>query len=68
MVKLTVDLVLKNTGQIRRQRDESLQHFARRVTHAYCNEKNIDDIVSYFHHIHRLIESIILLRRAIHPK
>ncbi|EDV23399.1 uncharacterized protein TRIADDRAFT_27741 [Trichoplax adhaerens] len=44
MVKLTTDLILKNTGQIRRQRDESLQHFTRRITHAYCNEKNIDEI------------------------
>ena len=43
---MTVDLLLKCTGQAKRKRDETREQFLRRITHLYCSEKGIEAIVS----------------------
>ncbi|XP_070556232.1 protein phosphatase 1 regulatory subunit 42-like [Ptychodera flava] len=44
MVKLNVDLIAKTSSHARKKRDESLQHYLRRLTHLYFAEKGIDEI------------------------
>lgn len=46
MVKLTLDLIARGTsGYTKKKRDESVQHYLKRLTHLYLEEKNIDEVV-----------------------
>ncbi|MEE6463827.1 hypothetical protein FKM82_006065 [Ascaphus truei] len=44
MVRLTVDLIAKNSNQLRNRKDESLSQQLKRITHLNFSNKNIDDI------------------------
>ncbi|XP_012937962.1 protein phosphatase 1 regulatory subunit 42 [Aplysia californica] len=45
MVKLTMDLIARGTsGYTKKKRDENMQHYVRRLTHLYLENKGIDDI------------------------
>ncbi|XP_033118616.1 protein phosphatase 1 regulatory subunit 42-like [Anneissia japonica] len=44
MGKLTVDLIAKASSNARKKRDESLNHYLKRLTHLYFAEKKIDGI------------------------
>lgn len=46
MVKLNTDLIAKSSIKTRKQRDESLALYLKKLTHLYFSEKNIDQIVS----------------------
>ena len=47
MVKLTMDLIARGTsGYTKKKRDESMQHYLKRLTHLYLEDRNIDEIVS----------------------
>ena len=43
---MTLDLLIKCTGQAKRKREESQEQYLRRITHLYCAEKGIEKIVS----------------------
>lgn len=43
---MTADLLVKCTGQAKRKRDETQEQFLKRITHLYCSEKGIENIVS----------------------
>lgn len=44
MVKLNTDLIAKSSIKTRKQRDESLALYLKKLTHLYFSEKNIDQI------------------------
>ncbi|NP_001088790.1 protein phosphatase 1 regulatory subunit 42 [Xenopus laevis] len=44
MVRLTVDLVMKNSNVLRNRKDESLARHLRRITHLNFSNKNIDEV------------------------
>ncbi|KAK2174545.1 hypothetical protein NP493_791g00003 [Ridgeia piscesae] len=45
MVKLTMDLIARGTsGYTKKKRDESMQHYLKRLTHLYLEDRNIDEI------------------------
>ena len=46
MVKLTSDLIIRHGSHSKKQNYESDFQFLRRLTHVYCQEKHIDEIVS----------------------
>ena len=47
MPRLTVDLLCRCTGHAsKRRRDETQEQFVARVTHLYCSEKGVEDIVN----------------------
>ena len=47
MVKLTMDLIARGTsGYTKKKRDESMQHYLKRLTHLYLEGRHIDEIVS----------------------
>ena len=48
MVKLTSDLIIRHGSHSKKQNYESDFQFLRRLTHVYCQEKHIDEIVSAF--------------------
>jgi len=49
MVKLTMDLIARGTsGYTKKKRDESMQHYLKRLTHLYLEDRNIDEIVSTY--------------------
>ena len=46
MVKLTVDLLSRSlSNHTKRHSNESVEHYLNRLTHIYCQEKSIDEIV-----------------------
>lgn len=50
MVKLTVDMITKTgPGQNKRRADETVNHYLNRLTHIYCQDKSIDEVVSEIH-------------------
>lgn len=45
MVKLTLDFIARRTsGYTKKKREESMDHYLRRLTHLYLEDKHIDDI------------------------
>lgn len=47
MVKLTIELIAKGTsGYTKKKRDEDMEHYLKRLTHLYLEDKCIDDVVS----------------------
>ncbi|XP_006815067.1 protein phosphatase 1 regulatory subunit 42-like [Saccoglossus kowalevskii] len=44
MVRLNIDLISKTSSHGRKKRDETLQHYLKRLTHLYFAEKGIDEI------------------------
>ena len=49
MVKLTADLIAKQTpGHNKRRSDESVEHYLSRLTHLPFQNRNIDSIVTVF--------------------
>ena len=47
MVRLTVDLIARSTsGYTKKCTDESMQHFLKRLSHLYLEDRSIDEIVS----------------------
>jgi len=49
MVKLSVDLIARGTsGYTKKKRDEEMDHYLKRLTHLYLEDKCIDDVVSDF--------------------
>ena len=47
MVKLNAELIARGTsGYTKKKRDEGIQHYMRRLTHLYLEDRNIDDVVS----------------------
>ncbi|XP_029447277.1 LOW QUALITY PROTEIN: protein phosphatase 1 regulatory subunit 42 [Rhinatrema bivittatum] len=44
MVRLTVDLIAKNSNRFKNRREESLIQYLRKITHLNYSNKNIDDI------------------------
>ena len=50
MPKLTVDLLCKCTSSsVKKKKDETQEQFLARLTHVYCFEKNVDDMVKKTH-------------------
>lgn len=46
MVKLTIDLIARGTsGYTKKKRDESMQHYLKRLTHLYLEDRCIDEVV-----------------------
>lgn len=46
MVKLTLDLIARGTsGYTKKKRDESMQHYLKRLTHLYLEDRCIDEVV-----------------------
>ncbi len=49
MVRLTADIIARGTsGYTKRAKDESIQHFLKRLTHLYLEDRGIDEVVSHF--------------------
>ena len=46
MGKITLEMLAKSPSHTKKRRDETVQQYARRLTHLYFSEKNIDEIVS----------------------
>lgn len=47
MVRLSVDLIARGTsGYTKKKRDEDVEHYLKRLTHLYLEDKCIDDVVS----------------------
>jgi protein phosphatase 1 regulatory subunit 42 len=47
MVRLTVDVIARGTsGYAKKKRDESIQHYLKRLTHLYLEDRSIDEVVS----------------------
>lgn len=45
MVKLTIDLIARGTsGYTKKKRDESMQHYLKRLTHLYLEDRCIDEV------------------------
>ncbi|KAK2164174.1 hypothetical protein LSH36_68g15015 [Paralvinella palmiformis] len=45
MVRLTMDLIIRGTsGYAKKKRDESSQHFIKRLTHLYLEDRNIEEV------------------------
>ena len=59
MVKITQEMLAKVPSHTKRSRDETLQHYLRRLTHLYFAEKNIDSIVSPVKYFFRLCHPIV---------
>ena len=49
MVRITQEMLGKSHSHMKRKRNETIEHYLRRITHLYLAEKNVTDIVS----IHR---------------
>lgn len=46
MVRITADLIARCTsGYNKKKREESVDHFLKRLTHLYLEDKNIDEVV-----------------------
>lgn len=42
-----MDLIARGTsGYTKKKRDESMQHYLKRLTHLYLEDRHIDDVVS----------------------
>ena len=52
MGKITLEMLAKSPSHTKKRRDETVQQYARRLTHLYFSEKNIDEIVSRPVHMH----------------
>ena len=48
MAKITQEMLGKSPSHMKRKRDESVEHYLRRITHLYLAEKNISEIVCIF--------------------
>lgn len=57
MGKITLEMLAKSPSHTKKRRDETAQQYARRLTHLYFSEKNIDEIVSRPVRFHRLFDS-----------
>ena len=54
MVRLTAEYIARCNGHTKRKRDETTDHYLKRITHLYMAERNIEAIVS----INKLINEI----------
>ena len=46
MVRLNVDIIARGTsGYTKKNRDESMQHYLRRLSHLYLDSRGIHDVV-----------------------
>lgn len=64
MVRLTMDLIARGTsGYTKKKRDENMQHYVRRLTHLYLENRGIDDVVCLLFKIPKKIqhEHVIIL-------
>lgn len=52
MPRMTTELLCRCTSHTKRRKDETIEQFLTRVTHLYCAEKGIEEIVrvAYFMH------------------
>ena len=63
MVRLTMDLIIRGTsGYAKKKRDESTQHFIKRLTHLYLEDKNIDEVVRSYPVFNLIILTLDKLR------
>ena len=47
MVRLTAELIARGTsGYTKKKKEESAQHFVKRLTHLYLENKNITEVVN----------------------
>lgn len=46
MGKITLEMLAKCPSHTKKKRDETLQHYLKRLTHLYFAEKGLDEIVS----------------------
>ncbi|CAH1772792.1 unnamed protein product [Owenia fusiformis] len=45
MVRLTIDLIARGTsGYTKKKRDESMEHFLKKITHLYLEDRGIDEV------------------------
>lgn len=58
MPKLTVDLLCKCvSSSVKKKRDETTEQFLARLTHVYCFEKNVDEMVRHSRmQVHKIIK------------
>lgn len=65
MGKITLEMLAKSPSHTKKRRDETVQQYARRLTHLYFSEKNIDEIVSRPVWLYGFIDFSILLARSV---
>lgn len=69
MGKITLEMLAKSPSHTKKRRDETVQQYARRLTHLYFSEKNIDEIVSrcvWFHQLFDSVNLVVLYTISIH--
>ena len=49
MVRLSIDLIARGTsGYTKKKKDEEMDHYLKRLTHLYLEDKSIDEVVRTF--------------------
>ena len=62
-----MDLIARGTsGYTKKKRDESMQHYLKRLTHLYLEDRNIDEIVSTYTVLIACFAILIFLDWSVH--